>query len=194
METGKYLNHFTHQKYTNFVWGITVNQQNSQIIVANCGAHTNIITIHAGYENINNNQQPFGKLIKVIGDNGGIKFDSPRDITINSKGHLIVSSNHKINIFDRDCTLVKSFGSYGDKNGEFNYPHGICVDPSDNIFVVDCFNHRIQIFSSDGKWIHTFGKGGKGDGCFYYPRGITIDNENGYVYVVDCWNHRVVMF
>ena len=145
----------------------------------------------------NNQQQTFGTLIKVIGDNDGIKFEYPIDVKLNSKGELIVASNHKIDILSSgDYKLVKTIGSqnHGNKNGEFNIPYSCDIDLFDNILVSDFGNHRVQIFDSNGKWINTFGKQGSDYGCLNYYRGITVDNENGDIYVFDSNNNRLVVF
>ncbi len=137
VETGQYLNQFTNDKYVKGPKGLEIHPQNGQVIVTN--EKTNTVTIHSGYKNYNKNneddKQAFGTLIKVIGDHDGVLFSTIFDVVINSKGEMIVSSAQKIDIFDSEFKLAKSFGSYGVKNGEFRNPGGVCVDKYDNILV-----------------------------------------------------------
>ena len=44
------------------------------------------------------------------------------------------------------CFLLK-WGSLGTGDGQFNTPHGIAVDSSNNIYVADTNNARIQKFA-----------------------------------------------
>ncbi len=193
---GQYLNHFTHDKYMKGPFGIVVNQQNGDIMVANRG--TNTITIHTGYDN-SLNKQAFGTLIKVIGDNDGIKFVSLNCIATNSNGNVIVSSNDRIDIFSSDYQHLKSFGTKGENDGELQSPYGVFVDRFDNILVCDVINHRVQVFDCDGNWIHTFKKrrdelSDDEDHDRVNPAFVTLDPSNDAIFVVDSDNNKVVMF
>ena len=54
--------------------------------------------------------------------------------------------------FDKDGKFVKSWGSRGDAQGQFNTVHGIAVDAQGNVYVADSGNKRIQVFDRDGNF------------------------------------------
>src|SRR3954471_7507883 len=86
-----------------------------------------------------------------------------------------------------DYALVKQWGGFGSKPGEFRFPTMIAADRSSNLYVVDQHNHRIQKFDSDGRFLLTWGEQGTGPSQFNYPFGIAIDSH-GDVYVSDMNN------
>lgn len=63
--------------------------------------------------------------------------------------HLFVSDwvNHSILKFDRNGTLVTSFGSMGDGWNQFFHPRGLTITGS-KLFVCDYGNSRIQVFDN----------------------------------------------
>lgn len=79
------------------------------------------------------------------------------------------------------------WGSKGDKYGQFIEDHGITVDNSGDVYVVDTRNVRIQKFSNDGDFISKWGTLGCKDDQFLIPHDITIDPK-GYIYVSDSGN------
>jgi len=58
----------------------------------------------------------------------------------------------------------------GTGDGQFNSPHGVFVDPSGNVFVVDTNNHRIQKFDTQGVFLAKWGTQGALDGQLNAPR------------------------
>ena len=51
-----------------------------------------------------------------------------------------------VSVFSRDGQFVTSFGKGGNKEGEFNYPCGICVDCDGFVYVCEYWNNRVQVF------------------------------------------------
>lgn len=96
--------------------------------------------------------------------------------------------------FDRDGTLVKSFGA-----GMLLSPHGIHVGRDGNIWVVDCActlgraapaptekGHQIYKFSPNGDLLMTLGKAGGGrDSSFFWQPNAILDAPNGDLFVVE---------
>ena len=92
-----------------------------------------------------------------------------------------------------DNYMIKKWGEFGDKAGQFKYPAMIASDKNSNIYVVDQHNHRIQKFDSEGKFILMWGRQGANNGEFNFPYGIAIDSK-GDVYVSDMNNNRIQKF
>ena len=103
--------------------------------------------------------------------------------------------------FDSTGKMVKSFGG-----GMFNYPHGLHIDPDNNVWVTDgrALNngkgHTVMKFSQDGKLLMTLGKpgvAGSTPDTFNSPSDILMA-PNGDIFVADGHggdsNNRIVKF
>src|SRR3989304_2205896 len=90
---------------------------------------------------------------------------------------------------DAQVFLLK-WGSFGIGDGQFQYPQGVAVDPSGNVYVADFGNNRIQKFTGSGAFITKWGSLGSGDGQFDEPVGVGVV-PSGNVYVADRSNHRI---
>ena len=85
---------------------------------------------------------------------------------------------------------ILTFGEFGNREGEFDYPVGIAIDKNSNLYITDWENDRIQKFNSEGRLLKVItskeGSELKIDG----PAGIVLDqNEN--IIVVEQFNNRV---
>jgi DNA-binding beta-propeller fold protein YncE len=84
---------------------------------------------------------------------------------------------------------ILTFGEYGNREGEFDYPVGIAIDKNSNLYITDWENDRIQKFNSEGRLLKVIPVKDselKIDG----PAGIVLDqNEN--IIVVEQFNNRV---
>ena len=129
--------------------------------------------------------QKLGTPIKTI---SGVK--GPWGVAVNQRGEIIVAEGggHCVSVFSPTGEKLRSFGSKGSGQGQFNQPCGVAVDDDGNILVVDSRNHRIQKFTSDGKFIKAVGKQGSQHLEFSNPYGIAIHQK---VYVADQFNARV---
>ena len=85
---------------------------------------------------------------------------------------------------------VQTFGSRGDRQEQMEYPQGIAVDDTDNIYVSS--EHKLQKFTSSGELIKCIGWRGSKEGEFNDPIGVTINSNQVYVCAMD--NHRIQVF
>ncbi len=122
-------------------------------------------------------------------------FQSPSGIAVDGHGYVYVADEEKNQItkFTTEGTRVKTWGKYGDGDGELNQPRGLAVDQAGNILVADSRNHRIQVFSANGDYIKQWGNQGTGVGDFNLPMNVAIGNK-GEIYVSDWGNYRVQVF
>jgi len=84
---------------------------------------------------------------------------------------------------------ILTFGEYGNREGEFDYPVGIAIDKNNNLHITDWENDRIQKFNSEGRFLKVIpGKDSelKIDG----PAGIVLD-QNDNIIVVEQFNNRI---
>ncbi|MBM3436387.1 MAG: hypothetical protein FJY07_09265, partial [Bacteroidetes bacterium] len=141
------------------------------------------------------------------------KFNQPINICLDPSGNMFVSDflNQRIRKIDTSgmVTTVAGSGAAGLQDSsameaQFNYPRGICMDDTGNIYIGDSWNHRVRKISTNGivtTWAgggNTIGVqsvGGYLDGSdtsarFYTPCELSIDGSNP-IYVADAYNHRI---
>ena len=128
---------------------------------------------------------PGGQVLRTLGEKlapspsfQGIPFNMPSGLAIAPNGELFVSDGyggHRVHKFSPEGELLLSWGSPGDKPGEFNLPHSLWVDRFSRVLVCDRENHRIQILDSGGKYITTWPG-------FKQPTDIYLDSDD-IVYV-----------
>ena len=120
----------------------------------------------------------------------------PWGVAVNEHDEIVVtdSFNDRIQVFSSDGTYLRSFGTRGEKQGEFDFPTGIAFDRKNgNILVVDRENHRVQLFSEQGEYRNHFGEQGNLDHQLKSPRGLSIDSDHNVI-VADSGNKVVKIF
>ena len=85
------------------------------------------------------------------------------------------------------------WGGQGTGNGQFDFPEGVGVAPSGDVYVADTANNRIQHFDASGNFIGKWGSPGNQTGQLDRPVGVTVD-QAGNVYVAEYGNNRVQKF
>ena len=84
---------------------------------------------------------------------------------------------HCVNMYELGGKLMKSVGSNGNGEAQFNYPRGIDVsDLNHNIYVCDGDNNRVQILTEELKY-HSM----LGIGLFTSPREIKVTRDRVFV-------------
>ena len=80
-------------------------------------------------------------------------FNGPTDIAWDSDDNIYISDgyfNSRVAKLNKHGDWIKSWGSRGRENGQFNLPHGIGVDKQNQVYVADRSNRRIQVFDTEG--------------------------------------------
>ena len=116
------------------------------------------------------------------------------DVSIGLNDQIVVldysQDSHRVVILNKEGELIKSFGSRGSEDGQFNDPCGVDIDEEGRIIVVDTLNHRIQVFDNDGSFLHSFGSKGSSEGQFDGPSGVVVDRD-GNIVISELGNHRI---
>jgi DNA-binding beta-propeller fold protein YncE len=78
----------------------------------------------------------------------GANFGGTSGIAINSKGHIFVLHRGPMPLmeFEPDGRFVRGFG-----DGLFDRPHGLRIDPDDNIWATDVAGHVVYKFNPAGR-------------------------------------------
>jgi len=87
----------------------------------------------------------------IPGDN----FNKPTDIAWDAQGDMFVSdsyTNARIVKLDKTGRFIKTWGSKGSGEGQFEMPNSVAVDAQGNVYVADLGNKRIQVFDNDGNF------------------------------------------
>jgi sugar lactone lactonase YvrE len=152
----------------------------------------------AADEPVNNLPNPYQTVTSWFHLPEGRTMGSTSAVDVDSKGHIWVaercgknscagSTLDPILEFDSSGKLLKSFGA-----GLFIFPHGICIDKQDNIWITDGqgrdgIGHQAIKFSPDGKELMRLGKAGvagKEEGEFIAPNDVAIA-PNGDIFVAE---------
>lgn len=94
---------------------------------------------------------PQGKSIYKLGQGEG-EFGLPNFIAAepnagSTRVFVSDSGGHQVKVYDCS-TFLYALGSYGSDPGQFDFPAGIWVNKSGEIFVVDQGNDRVQVFGA----------------------------------------------
>ena len=181
-------------------YGITVDAENNLYVVDYSGYRIRKVTPSGEVSTLAGSVRGFAD-----GKGNEARFDCPSGITIDESGNLYVADggNHrirKVTPLGEVSTLagsVKGFANGKGNEARFDFPSGITIDKSGNLYVADTNNHCIRKVTPSGE-VSTFAGSGmegfaddRGSAArFYRPQGITIDAEDN-LYVADTWNCRI---
>jgi DNA-binding beta-propeller fold protein YncE len=125
-------------------------------------------------------------------------LDDPRSICLSPNGSsLYVAECGKDRVVEVDIDkekIIRSVGSVGQGNGEFNGPVGVCLSADgEYVLVSEILNHRISVFkTSDLSFVKHIGSRGNEANELNRPWGLYCD-ENGTIFVADEENHRITI-
>jgi len=135
-------------------------------------------------------------LIKVFTFTGEGRIIEPEGI---AAGDVIAISDRKKNIvklFSTEGKYVSTIGSrLGSKEGQFDFPLGLCFNSKGILYVVDCCNFRVQAFDTNqnNAFCGIVGSEGSGPGQFKHPEYIAIDSSD-HIYVTDYASNCINMY
>ena len=137
----------------------------------------------------------------------GVKLDNVADVAVDSRNNLfvLVRGEVPVLVFNPEGTLINSWGK-----GQIKGPHGLHIDASDAVFVVDSQDHVVKKFSPRGDLLMTLGTPGqpsdsgavngnfksvrRGGGPFNNPTKL-VTSKAGEIFVSDGYgNSRVHRF
>jgi DNA-binding beta-propeller fold protein YncE len=126
----------------------------------------------------------FGAIVKP----GAIKRDS--------QGNTFIAdpNNARIVVLDKEMNLIRSWGGWGDKEGQFKMPSDLAFSGDEKIlYVTDPYNFRVQAFDKDGAFLFGWGSPGTEPGQFLYPSSVCVGTD-GSVFVSDSAANRIDKF
>ncbi len=129
---------------------------------------------------------PDGQLAVAIGKEG--EFENPSGLAADSKLqriYLADSKKHQVFCYSSvDGHLIRTIGTRGTEQGQFNFPTNLFVDAQSRLYVADTLNFRIAVFDAEGTFLKAFGSQGDTPGKLNRPKGVGVDSE-GHIYVAD---------
>ena len=134
------------------------------------------------------------------------RFNGPSGVAVNASGNVYVADpyNNEIRMVSPAgvVTTLAGTGSSGSTDGtgtaaRFNWPSGVAVDASGNVYVADTANDNIRkvtpagivtTLAGSGNWGTSNGAGTAAS--FFAPGGVAVD-ASGNVYVADTLNNEI---
>jgi len=122
------------------------------------------------------------------------KFSSIESITTNGDNIFLLSTpTNRILHFHSNGGFLKSFGTEGQSNKQFQNPVSLEFADNDHLYVADSANYRVLVMNTIGDYVAKWGTFGNGPGQFNQMTGIDVD-LNGDIWVADSSNNRIQKF
>jgi NHL repeat-containing protein len=135
----------------------------------------------------------------ALGTDAG-KFNAPLGIAVDSSGRVYVadSGNNRIQVFRlaapcptgttqivSGVCFVRTWGTLGTGNGQFNKPVDVALDSSGRIYVADAGNKRVQLFRANGAFLKAWNSDGPSATQFKTIVGVALDTNTNDIYVAE---------
>ena len=142
----------------------------------------------------------------------GLKF--PFGVAADASGNVYIADtqNHRIRLMTKSTGIITTVAGDGTEgyrgdggqatSAGLNYPYGVALDSSENIYIADYWNNRIRMVTKSTGIITTVAgdgtEGYQGDGelatatGLNHPIHIAVD-ESGNIYISDSYTYRVRM-
>jgi trimeric autotransporter adhesin len=139
-------------------------------------------------------------------------LNSPYGVAVDASGNIYIADtyNYRIRIVTKSTGIISTVagtGSYGYSgdggqatSAALDYPCGVAVDASGNIYIADTYNYRIRMVTKSTGIISTVAGTGSygysGDGgqatsaALNSPYGVAVD-ASGNIYIADTYNYRI---
>ena len=157
----------------------------------------NIFYTEHDYHDVNKYDFSTEKVINICqgAKHEGVNCINVRAIAIDASDNFYIStSGSRIYKFSTPTLKWSLIADAGKELGQVNNPHGLDIDPSGNLYVLDLGNGRVQKFIKDtAKWmetkypetgLHSF------NDC---PENLAVDSS-GVIYVSDFCGDKVLKF
>jgi sugar lactone lactonase YvrE len=119
-------------------------------------------------------------------EEGALFFATNLALGIDGGVYVTETGNARLLKFDDRGQLLQTFGSLGDRLGQFVRPKGVAVDREGRVYAADAASELVQIFNPDGELLLFFGGAGNRPGGLNLPADVAIDYDN-----VDLFADRV---
>ena len=139
-----------------------------------------------------------------------VNASDKQGLAIASDGTIYIgdTAEAQVDIFSKELKYLKSFGSLGSGEGQFQQITSITIDHKDQIYVLDGYLATVQVFKKDGTFIRKWGEKGQLpnqlmtpiDLCFLesgeilladYTQGLKVFSENGE-FIRDFTTHKLI--
>ena len=124
-------------------------------------------------------------------------FKNPLGVAVSDGDEIVVTDqlNHRVQVFNSNGTLLRSFGRRGENAGEFKCldsqlfaPGGLSLDSTGNVIVADAGNKLIKIFTPDGRFVMKIG------GKFSFSLPVHCVQCGEYFIVSDSNTHYIKVY
>jgi DNA-binding beta-propeller fold protein YncE len=127
-----------------------------------------------------------------------VKHGNPRGLSVAPNGEVYVADTHnsQVLVYSPAGRIVRRWGSYGMRPGQFIWVTDVAVDPSGPVYTCEYGEgraDRVQKFDRQGRFVLQLARFGSRPGEVQRPQGLAIDHH-GDLFVADAVNHRVQKF